>query len=486
MNFPQKRRLAFPILDTIPLVVVLLLLALLNGCKKEETVISGNGSDDLTNPSILPRISSTVPSGGTVGPFKLYNRGEGNYKPHFVLVFNKLMYKFSFTSRSVIVKGFDRPVIARLQQYYYPIFRKTTSSASDFYDNVLSFNIVDSLGNYPYMMFYRIGQNYTIIVDSTIEDINGNHPTGRASFSFTPEPYFRVVSSFPTDGTTDAGLYTSPGIAFNSPIDNTIIPSLGLTPLPAGSWKLDNYDSLVVYYMVTGGTLRYNTHYTLTVSANAHDAENRPVNHDYTSTFTTIPFRVTSTYPYDRQTKTWLNQNIYVYLSGVMDTSTFRSAFSINPSVPGGFPVFYPPASSFNYYIPGSLRQSTMYTVSLSSALKATDGTALEPKTFTFTTDRFKISSTYPSDGSSNVYKYSTIQVYFNGRIDTGSVRSAFSISRALPGSFGLYEGNDNFSFYHNGFASKTTYTVTISTGMRTKAGDNLTSPYAFSFTSEL
>lgn len=482
MNFPRKISHAFPAINLIRLVVVLLTMSEIAGCNKDEVTNIVIGGGDPTDPAIQPVVKSTYPSGGSFGPFNVYNRSDGSYKPHFVLVFNKLMSKYSFTSKSIIVKGFDRPVVVVVEGYYILPRLNSVSSESDVYDDVFSFTIRDSINYYPPMV-YRVGQTYTVIVDSTVEDINGRHLSNQFTFMFTPEPYFRVISFYPLDGTTDVSLGTNPAVFFNSPVDNTVFQSLQLTPLPAGKWKLYDYDSLQVYYVVTAGTLPFNTNYTLIVPSFIHDAQNRLLTRQYSSRFGTVPFKVYQAYPHPGENRVSLNPYIALYMTGTIDSGTVRSAFSIVPPVAGNLQLYFGSAS-FAYSVAGALRPNSTYTVTVGSSLAASDGTSLLPYSFSFTTDQFNVSSTYPGDAYNNVDRNTRIDISFNGRIDTGSVRSAFSISPPVAGTFGLTDQDLYFSYYQTGLASKTTYTVTISTAMRTRAGDHLSSPYSFSFTS--
>src|SRR5208283_4703428 len=48
-------------------------------------------------------------------------------------------------------------------------------------------------GYQVYNSYFKIGQAYTITIDSSAEDIYGDLYGTSASFSFTPEPYFRVT-----------------------------------------------------------------------------------------------------------------------------------------------------------------------------------------------------------------------------------------------------------------------------------------------------
>jgi hypothetical protein len=455
-------------------IIVLFVLAMA-GCKEKDPV----SPIDLADPSIIPIVHSTYPANGTTGPFKVYNRGESISRPHFLLTFNKLMYLPSFNTLNVRVSGFDRPVIARVQSLYGPIY-KTSSIQSPFYDNVVGFVIWDSLHGYS-PMIYRVGQRYTVTIDNTIEDINGNKPVAPYTFSFTPEPSFRIISFSPAQDSKDLSATITPAIEFNSPITSTILPFVQLNPLPQGKWILAQYDSLRVWFSPNSGRLAYGTEYTMSVDGNARDGESRPIDQSGSATFTISLFKMSYSYPHDKETGVPPITQISVGFSGPIDTSTVRNAFSVSPPVAGALLSYdwgtltFAPALAF--------RTQTTYTVSLAAGLKASDGTALLPSSFSFTTENFKITSTSPDDGATGMYRSVSISVYFNTFIDTGSVRGAFSISPPVAGSFGTtYGPASQFIFSHNGLSANTTYSITISTAMKSALGDYLQTPYSFSF----
>ena len=178
------------IVKTLTSVITSLIFLSLSGCTKEGPVGPEGppGGEDLTNPNVQPKVLFTYPSNNAIGPFGIYNRGDGYSKPHFTVRFNKLMSKFSVLPGTVTCQGFGRPVIVVLYQPYgggcCPSNSGSKASSDDFYSDVLSFSVIDSLGYYYYpRMLYRVGQTYTVTIDSTLEDINGNHLGQRFTFS---------------------------------------------------------------------------------------------------------------------------------------------------------------------------------------------------------------------------------------------------------------------------------------------------------------
>ena len=68
--------------------------------------------------------------------------------------------------------------------------------------------------------YYKVAQVYTVTVDSAVHDIYGDYFGTSGSFSFTPEPYFRVTDTYPRNNDT-AVSRSNPYITirFNSLID---------------------------------------------------------------------------------------------------------------------------------------------------------------------------------------------------------------------------------------------------------------------------
>ena len=141
---------------------------------------------------------------------------------------------------------------------------------------------------------------------------------------------------------------------------------------------------------------------------------------------------------------------------------------------------------SLIFYPIGGFRGETLYTVNIDTTLRAKNGTQLsEPYEFSFRTAPFQIYYTRPNDGQSNVSRYLySIEISSNGVIDTSTVRSAFN-APGITGTFTFYDGSNLFYHYLTNLPldANTSYTVTINTSLRTKAGDRLESPYTFSFT---
>lgn len=472
----------------VSMTFLLSLLAVLfqSGCKDEITT-----NDVLSDPSVMPRVIFNLPASGSDGPYELFAPAWGySNLPHFILRFNKLMRISSIKPGSFRVTGFERPVEVNVYAEYYrvldqlPKAPRTGSSASIFYDDLLAFVIRDS-GNYG-SAIYKIGQVISITLDSTIEDINGNH-LRPYMFAYRPEPYFRVVATSPKNGDGDVGVSGyNVQISFNARIRNDILPSLSIDPSILGSWRVSEYDSSSVEFRPVG-QFPFGTHFTASVAASAHDIDGNTLRAPYSTEFTTREFRVSASDPLGNR----VPPAAYVWFActGSIDTSTVRSAFTISPAVPGIFQMIG--NTSEAAFLPSiGLTPNTGYTISISSGLRASNGTPLAvPYSSTFTTDSFRVAFTNPSDGSTNVSRnYSYISIGFNARINSSSATGAVTFTPAVAASRIISEGSSgnggriDFTLT-SAMTARTTYTVTVSTAVQTKTGNNLPQPYTFSFT---
>ena len=468
--------------------VVAFLLALgtmvsLMGCNEETTIVSNSsGRESLSDPRVMPMVVATIPQNYGVGPFNVYNRGDNIDKPHFSVQFNKYINSSEVGPEVVTCEGFDRPVYVVLQQGSLP--RKTAA-----FSEILSFEIRSCPSSYCGLVAYDVGRAYTFTIDGSLQDINGNRLGSDYRFSFTPEPYFRVVEMYPPEGAS--GLSVGSGstlayIVFNSNVGLSILPMLQISPSAGGRWRWTSSDSSLVYYQ-SDSVMSFGTTYTVSVSANARDSRNNQIHQEFRSTFSTAPFHVSSTSPASGSTITDLTSSILFIFSGPVDTSTLRSNFTITPNISGTLAPYYSGVDDMFLFTPTSgWLGGRQYTVTLSTGLRATNGTPLAAQqVFTFSFAPFRVTSTSPSDGSTDVNLTQPVYVYLNAPINISSVASAFRISPPVTGTFSTYSGS-TLAFYPTpGWAAGTTYAVTIDTNLRAFSGSPLSSPYSFSFATQ-
>jgi hypothetical protein len=195
-------------------------------------------------------------------------------------------------------------------------------------------------------------------------------------------------------------------------------------------------------------------------------------------------FRVIQTTPANGDVNVSTGSDVYVHFSEPIDTGSVRSSFSIAPGVSGTF-LLYPDTSYCIFQPLQVLRAGATHTVVIAPTLRARNGETLGTEyRFSFTTVPFKVIQTHPDSGETDVSRSVTIQIRFNGNLDTTSIPRAFTVSPYIPGLLTAYSGNTSFYFYSSTlYLPRTTYIVRVSTAIRTLTGDSLATPYVFPFT---
>lgn len=97
------------------------------------------------------------------------------------------------------------------------------------------------------------------------------------------------------------------------------------------------------------------------------------------------------------------------------------------------------------------------------------------------TTEKFRVKSVYPADGSEYVSKESGIEIEFSSPADAESAKDNFEITPALKGRF---ETHKNTLYYipSENMKLETVYTVTVKKGMRSSVSGELEEDYTFEF----
>jgi hypothetical protein len=237
-------------------------VSLIGGCRGPEGPqgpVGPSAIDELTNPNVKPKVIWTFPSNGQVGPIS--NLGDD-----ILVRFNKLL-DASTVNQSIQITPLH-PWFARIDT------NDTRVITGDMIDIDID---ADSL-------YWNIGQMYTITILTTLKDIHGNTLQSPYSFSFTPEPYFRVTYVYPRNGSTGVSRYTDIDIEFNSFLNTTIGSVVSISPPVSGSWS--SY-SRIYHYFSPSTELSANTTYVVTVTTAAIDWQGRSLQSAYTFSFKT-------------------------------------------------------------------------------------------------------------------------------------------------------------------------------------------------------
>ncbi len=271
-----------------------------------------------------------------------------------------------------------------------------------------------------------------------------------------------------------------------APVEGTTF-DFPLTPIPIWiyAWTDAKLDRLFppatqIYYPY----FKVGQLYTITIGSSASDVYGDSLGTPVSFGFTPEPYlRVTNTDPMNGDTAiSPLYPYLLVRFNAPIDSGSVRAAFSISPSDPGvGSFVLDTWGFSWSPQADAYLGSETRYTVTLSTGLKDQNGDQLpSSNSFSFTTQPYAVSSATPT--GNNVQLNSAISAYCNFLIDSTTIAPSFSVSPSVSGSF-TYNGS-YFAFNPTALlTANSTYTVTISTGLRAKNGTPVKNPYSFSFT---
>jgi hypothetical protein len=424
-----------------------------------------NNPVDPSDPNVKPIVLSTFPQNGGIGPFYICTPKDSGLG-HFYIHFNKLMDINSFSNKSIMCDGFGKTVSIR------PLFSSTYSYSR--YEDIVPFGIFDTLG---IRVPYEIGKQYTITIDTTAVDINNNHLSRSFSFSFTPEPQFRVIGVSPASGDT---LTSGNGfdLFFNSPIDETTLQYFSFTPTAQGGWYLYDCWGKVYGAHCRCEDFRANQSYVFQIAKGVKDKAGRMLSNQYTAQFHTGAFSLVDLYKYFSR----LNGFVRIRFSAPVDTNSVHHAFSITPATPGRF-TWSTYGDGFDFYPANDWIPSTQYTVTLSTELNDLDGNSLATSVVDTVTSTTFHCEYYYFDSYSSAYHYPNLRMDFSGRVDSGTVRSGFKITPAVSGILGFgYWPAEIVLQSANGFLPSTTYKVNLTKAIHSISGYELAYPDSFVF----
>ena len=365
----------------------LIVITLLNGCKNSPTESVVNNyyytSDSLTNSNVKPKVTFTVPSDKAIGPFNNTMGGDPT-SPLITIQLNKLINVADLDPRSVRLTTDNVDYNLYLSDYVYE-----NTYSNPFMRNILIFAV-------PFK--YLANKTYTVTVDSTLIDIDGYKLSTPYIFSFVPEPRFRVYSESPGYDNLSTISSSPLSLNLNSDVDSSFFGKIQIVPPIRGKWQynptsyfLPTVDSSVVYF-VYQDTLLYDTKYTISVAADAKDANGLVIGSTFQSSFTTEPFEIAS---WTSSSETGVSGFSYpnyfsFYFDGALDTSTVRSSVVITPTVSFSisFSNYQYNIGSFSLELQNSqILPNTTYTITLKTTLTSKNGTHMKvPFSYPFTT----------------------------------------------------------------------------------------------------
>ncbi len=351
-----------------------------------------------------------------------------------------------------------------------------------------------------------LGLTLTILFLSCKEDtqgIQGEFGEGPADPSIqprvvwvwldSPRPYSRWDLIIPNKHNDSLPIGYSPGrllVRFNKiMLSYTVIPNVSISPSGDDQPQLSTYGS----YSVDGQTFEWPIYgkfkikqtYQITVSKKATDVNNLTINTDYIKSIIPEPnLRIRYADPMDGDSLVGTATIPRFIFNSEIDSNSLKSSATIVPPVSGRWNFRYYPGSLIEFIPQYGFKGNTLYEFIFAQSLKDIYDNFLPKQVkIKFKTMPFIVQYAYPSNGAQNVSRSAIITCYFTAALDTSTVRQNFNITPSVSGNYFYYSYNRLNFLPIAGLAQNTNYTVTILSGLRSKAGDNLSSPYTFSFT---
>jgi hypothetical protein len=298
------------------------------------------------------------------------------------------------------------------------------------------------------------------------------------------KPYPEQITTFtPVDGEQDFPLTAPIQLQFSNLMDHQSVENnFSLIPDVNGRfvWEIISGNSKLSFY--PDDQYFPNYYYVMKLTTGAKTSYNDSLTFTFESHFKTEGVKITSTIPENKATFISPQTGIYVYFNSIMDHQSVEQSFSITPVKMGNFKWFDPRRVCFQ---PGSyLASNTQYVITINSDAKDSYGNSLQQQgTFTFKTEPLRITSSYPTNGSTSINRLSPITITFNTYVNQDSAQKAFSLSPPVQGW--IFQWSDLTRFQYAGnteLEANQFYTVTIDTTCSDAWGNFLPSKYSFIF----
>lgn len=336
---------------------------------------------------------------------------------------------------------------------------------------------------------------YTGTVKTTVKDEMGNALQTDYVWTFTTNMSPGVILTDPLNNATDVDRTQVIAATFSVPMDpasltmSTFNLKIGSTPIAGTITYTDGTAFFTPTQALTPATI-----YTATITTGAKTATGTALESDYVWSFNTggIP-AITFTDPANLEEEVALDKTITATFSEEMDpttltTTTFtlkQGAVKINGVVStDGTVVSFNPNNSLLY--------GTTYTATITKDAKNSKGkTLVSDYVWTFTTNNLApptVISTIPTNNAGNIDLNSNISATFAMPMDaTTFSTSTFTVKQGTTAIPGVVSYNGTTATFNpdNNLSYGTSYTVTISSGVKSQDGIAMVSDYVWTFSTK-
>lgn len=341
-----------------------------------------------------------------------------------------------------------------------------------------------------------IGDN---VIDIRAYDALGNSATASVTITRqmddTPPS---VLATSPLNNATGVALNTAVIATFSEPMDGSTINAATFMLKDGANNPVDGtifYSGTTAIFTPTSD-LTYPNTYTATITTGVTDQAGNAMVSNYAWVFTnglvldTTPPTITSTGPANNATGIALNTAINATFSEPMVGTTINAATfvlkdSANNPVNGtvvysGTTAIFTPSSNLTY--------TNTYTATITRGVTDLAGNAMAaPYTWIFITAEPDltppaVSSTSPANNDTGVAENTAITATFSEPMDATTVTSATFTVAGVTGTVTFSGTKATFTPSSN-LAYSTTYTSTITTGVKDAAGNAMVAAYTWPFT---
>jgi hypothetical protein len=433
-------------------ILLLILSTLTWQCKKEEAPVGLSG--------ICPVVVSTDPANGATNVVT---------NKIISVTFNEPMNAATITAASFMLKDGSNAVGGTIS---YSGNTAVFTPASDLKANTV----------------------YTGIITTAVKDVAKNSLIADYVWSFNTGNTPIVVSTDPTNGTTNVQLNKIVTATFSTAMNPTTITSSSFmlkngTTAVAGAVS---YVGMVATFTPTTALLP-NTVYTGTITNTVKDVAGNTMTNNYVWSFATgtgVAPTVISTDPANNATNVALTKIIKANFSTAMDASTVTgTSFTITQGVTPVVGIVTYAGTTATFTPSAALQNNRVYTATITTVVKDALGNAMANNytwSFTTTTANPTVISTDPANNANSVAVNKTITATFSTPMDATTINVlSYILTQGGNQVFGTvtYTGSTASFNPSSNLINGTLYTASITTAAKDVAGNSLTNNYTWTFT---
>ena len=358
----------------------------------------------------------------------------------------------------------------------------------------------DTIATFTPSANLQAGTQYTITISTAAKSADGGNMASQYQFSFTtasgPVPP-TVTSTNPANNSNNIPVNTKIAITFSVAMDKTVTETaITANPSITGTFAWDVASKVVTWS--PSASLQTNTKHTVTISKAAKSQAGTNMANPHVFSFTTAvggggdtwaPI-VSSTNPTNGATNIDKTTIVSITFNESMDKTATNGAVSINPGSISS-PVWSNGDKTVTFST--TLTNGTTYTVTVSTSARDIAGNPMASVyTFSFTTKTGggsgdttppTVLSTNPQNNAKDVDKTTKVTITFSEAMGKTATESSVTVS---PGTITNKTWSDDASLILTiDITDGQTYTVTVSTGAKDQAGNQMAALYIFSFTTK-